>query len=228
MKVGVFLLGAVPMPDAGAGDPQPVARRAPNDVVWDSTERLVDAGVLADRLGFDYYFLTEHHFQHEGYEVIPNSILVGMVLAERTERIGIGALVHVLPQWHPLRFAEDFATLHNFSGGRAVMALGRGTVPREAVPLGAVIGSTDDPAARAEQDRINREMFDEAVEIVRLALHEERFSFHGQHYDLPPPDIPDRGGVVEQLTLTPRPIHPYEEWQTVSSPPTLEAVARRT
>ncbi|MDH3680221.1 MAG: LLM class flavin-dependent oxidoreductase [Acidimicrobiia bacterium] len=227
MQVGVFLLGAVPMPDAGPGDPQPTERRAPNELVWETTERLVDVGCLADRLGYDYFFLTEHHFQHEGYEVIPNAILTGMVVAERTSRIKIGALVHVLPQWHPLRFAEDFATLHNFSGGRAVLAIGRGTVPREAMPLGAVIGSTDDPARRAEQDELNREVFAEAIEVVDLALNNERFAFHGKHLDFPPPGIPDRGGVVEALTLTPRPLTPYEEWQTISSPPTLDAVARR-
>lgn len=227
MQVGLFLLGAVPMPDAGADDPQPSDRRAPNTVVWDTTERLVDVGVLADRVGYDYYFLTEHHFQHEGYEVIPNAIMTGLVIAERTERIKIGALVHVLPAWHPLRFAEDFATLHNFSRGRAVLAIGRGTVPREAVPLGAVIGSTDDPAKRAEQDALNRSIFAEAVEVVDLALNNERFSFHGTHFDLPPPGIPDRGRTVEQLTLTPQPLHPYEEWQTISSPPTLRAVAER-
>ncbi len=215
------------MPDAGPGDPQPTDRKASNELIWDTTERLVDVGVLADRLGYDYFFLTEHHFQHEGYEVIPNAILAGMVVAERTEQIKIGALIHVLPQWHPLRFAEDFATLHNFSGGRAVMAIGRGTVPREAMPLGAVIGSTDDPAKRAKQDQLNRELFAEAVEVVDLALKNEWFAFHGKHFDLPPPGIPDRGGVVERLSLTPRPLSPYEEWQTISSPPTLEAVARR-
>lgn len=227
MQFGMFLLGTVPMPDAGPGDPQPTQRRASNEVVWETTQRLVDVGVLADQLGFDYFFLTEHHFQHEGYEVIPNAILTGMVVAERTSRIKIGALVHVLPQWHPLRFAEDFATLHNFSGGRAVLVVGRGTVPREAVPLGALIGSTDDPVKRAEQDDMNRELFAEAVQVVDLALKTERFSFHGEHFDFPPPGIPDRGGVVEELTLTPRPIAPFEEWQTISSPPTLEAVARR-
>ncbi len=227
MQVGVFLFGAVPMPDAGAGDPQPTDRRASNEAIWHTTQRLVDVGVLADRLGYDYYFLTEHHFQYEGYEVIPNALMTGIVLAERTERIKIGALVHVLPQWHPLRFAEDFSTLHNFSGGRGVLAIGRGTVPREAMPLGAVIGSTDDPARRAEQDALNREIFDEAVEVVDLALRHERFSFHGKHFDFPPPDIPDRGRTVEELTLVPRPVHPYEEWQPVTSPATLESVARR-
>ena len=227
LQCGMFIFGTVPMPDAGAGDPQPVERRTTNEIVWETTERIIDVGVLADQLGFDYFFFTEHHFQHEGYEVIPNAILTGTVLAERTERIKISSLIHVVPQWHPLRFAEDFASLHNFSGGRAVMAVGRGTVPREAVPLGAIVGSTDDPAERARQDNFNREKFAEAMDVVELALNNERFSFRGEHYVFPPDGIPDRGGVVEELTLTPRPLTPYERWQTISSPPTLEAVARR-
>jgi alkanesulfonate monooxygenase SsuD/methylene tetrahydromethanopterin reductase-like flavin-dependent oxidoreductase (luciferase family) len=227
VEYGVFLFGAVPLPDAGPGEPAPTDRRQTNELVWDTTERVVDIGVRADQLGYGYFFLTEHHFQHEGYEVIPNGLMVGQVLAERTERIKIGALVHVLPQWHPLRFAEDFATLHNFSGGRAVLGLGRGTVPREAMPLGTVIGSTDDPVVRAEQDATNREIFDEAVDVLRLALDNERFSYRGKHFTLPPDGIPDRGHFVEELTLVPRPRHPYEVWQTITSPPSLDAVPRR-
>ncbi|MGI9622738.1 MAG: LLM class flavin-dependent oxidoreductase [Acidimicrobiales bacterium] len=227
MNVGLFVFCSVPMADAGPADPQPTARRASNELIWDTTERIVDLGVLADRVGFDYFFFTEHHFQHEGYEVIPNGLMTGLVLAERTKRIKIGALVHVIPQWHPLRFAEDFATLHNFSGGRAVLSVGRGTVPREAIPLGAVIGSSDDPEMRAKNDTTNREMFAEAVEVIDLALNNERFRFHGAHYEFPPPGIPDRGGTVEELTLTPRPLYPYEQWQTITSPPTVESVARR-
>ena len=111
LQVGVFIFGAVPMPDAGPGDPQPTDRRTTNDVVWETTERIIDIGVLADRLGYDYFFFTEHHFQHEGYEVVPNALLAGTVLAERTEQIKISALCHVVPQWHPLRFAEDFARM---------------------------------------------------------------------------------------------------------------------
>ena len=188
---------------------------------------IMDVGVAVDRMGYDYFFFTEHHFMYEGYEVIPNALLTGAVLAERTENIKIGALCHVIPQWHPLRFAEDFATMHNFSGGRGVLAVGRGTVPREAMPLGAIVGSTDDPVKRAEQDAANREKFIEAMEVIDLALNNERFSYHGTHYDFPPDGIPDRGGFVEELTLTPRPVTPYERWQTVSTPRTLEQVARR-
>jgi alkanesulfonate monooxygenase SsuD/methylene tetrahydromethanopterin reductase-like flavin-dependent oxidoreductase (luciferase family) len=227
MQYGVFLLCAVPMTDAGAGPPRPVDRRSSNEEVWETTKRVMDVGVESERLGYDYFFFTEHHFMHEGYEVIPNALMAGAILAERTESIKIGALCHVVPQWHPLRFAEDFSTMHNFSGGRGVLAVGRGTVPREAIPLGATVGSTDDPEKRAEQDAASREKFAEAIDVIELSLNNERFSYHGNHYDFPPEGIPDRGGMVEELTLTPRPIAPYERWQTITSPKTVELVARR-
>jgi alkanesulfonate monooxygenase SsuD/methylene tetrahydromethanopterin reductase-like flavin-dependent oxidoreductase (luciferase family) len=107
------------MDDVGSGPPASMDRRYDNDAVWHATERLVGAGSTAERLGYDSYWLTEHHFQHEGYEVVPNGLMLGAVIAERTERIRLGMAFNIIPQWHPLRFAEDFSTLHNFSGGRA-------------------------------------------------------------------------------------------------------------
>lgn len=226
MRTGVFLFGGVEMDDAGAGPPAPVDRRFGPKEIWRATERIIDMGVAADRLGFDSYWLTEHHFQYEGYEVVPNGILVGTVLAERTESVRIGMAFNVVPQWHPLRLAEDFATLHNVSGGRGILGVGRGTVPREAETLGTVIGSFDNPD-RAAADDLNRRQFDEAMAVIRLALDSETFSFHGEFYDIPPPGLPDRGGFVEDMTLVPRPLYPYEIWQAVTSPPTLEQVPRQ-
>jgi hypothetical protein len=46
---------------------------------------------------------TEHHFQHEGYEVTPNLILFGLHLAGMTERLRFGQMFNMVPQWHPLR-----------------------------------------------------------------------------------------------------------------------------
>ena len=225
MRIGVFLFGGVEMPDAGAGPPIPTDRRYGSKEVWQATERIIDMGVVCDRLSFDSYWLTEHHFQHEGYEVIPNGILVGTVLAERTERIRIGMAFNVVPQWHPLKLAEDFATMHNISGGRAILGVGRGTVPREAETLGSKIGSFDNPDM-ASADDFNRRQFEEAMEVVCLALESDSFSFHGDVYDFPPSGIPDRGGFVSELSLVPRPLYPYEIWQAVTSPPTLERVPR--
>lgn len=225
MRTGVFLFGGVEMPDAGAGAPAPTDRRYDAKEAWAATERIIDVAVLADRLGFDSFWTTEHHFQYEGYEVVPNGILLSTIIAGRTERIRLGMMFNVLGQWHPLRLAEDFATLHNISGGRAVLGLGRGTVPRESENLGSQVGSFDNPDM-AEADAFNRAQFAEALEVVRLALDNESFSFHGDIYDFPVPGIPDRGGTVQELSLLPRPLYPYEMWQAITSPPTLESVPR--
>ena len=225
MRTGVFLFGGVEMDDAGAGPPAATDRRYGKEAIWETTERIIDTAVLCEALGYDSYWLAEHHFQYEGYEVVPNGILLGAVIAERTESLRIGTAFNIVPQWHPLRLAEDFATLHNISGGRAILGVGRGTVPRESEMLGTKIGSFDNPD-KVGSDTSNRRQFDEAMQVISLALNEERFSFHGEVYDFPPPGIPDRGGFVEEVTLVPRPLYPFETWQAITSPPTLEQVPR--
>lgn len=226
MRVGAFLFGGVEMDDAGAGPPAPTDRRFSNEAVWRASEQMLEMGVLCDQLGYDSFWLTEHHFQHEGYEVVPNGLLFSAILAERTERIRIGSMFNIVGQWHPLKLAEDFATVHNISGGRGILGVGRGTVPREAQALGTDIGSFDNPD-QAAADALNRQQFDEAMDVIQLALTEETFSFKGEIFEFPPPGIPDRGGFVESLTLVPRPLHPFETWQAITSPPTLDYVPRK-
>ena len=126
METGLFFLAGVEMEEAGAGPPAPTDRRHRQEDFWHAQERMLDAGVRAEALGYDTFWLTEHHFQYEGYEVIPNALLFGAVLAERTKRIKIGALFNIVPQWHPLRLAEDFAVFHNLSGGRGILGVGIG------------------------------------------------------------------------------------------------------
>jgi alkanesulfonate monooxygenase SsuD/methylene tetrahydromethanopterin reductase-like flavin-dependent oxidoreductase (luciferase family) len=228
MKLGAFFFGGVEMPDAGAGPPNPMDRRFSNEEMWAATMSYVDSAILADRLGYDSFWTTEHHFQYEGFEVIPNGIQLSTWIAGRTERIALGTMFNVVPQWNPLRLAEDFSTLLNLSGGRAVLGVGRGTVPREVLHLndkGVSIGSLDNPDQKAD-DEHNREVFEESMEIVRRALAQETFSFAGKHFQLPVPGIPDRGATVQHLTLVPRPLYPYEIWQAVTSPPTQEYVAK--
>ena len=226
MRFGAFFFGGVEMCDAGAGLPNPMDRRFDNAACWKATLDYIDAAVEADRLGFDSFWTTEHHFQYEGYEVIPNGMLISAWIAARTERIRVGAMFNVVPQWNPLRLAEDFATMHNLSGGRGILGVGRGTVPRELLHLNPdhiSVGSADNPDQAADDAR-NREWFEEAMEIVRRSLSSERFSFCGKYFQLPAPGIPDRGDTVHELTLIPRPIYPYEIWQAVTSPPTIEYV----
>jgi alkanesulfonate monooxygenase SsuD/methylene tetrahydromethanopterin reductase-like flavin-dependent oxidoreductase (luciferase family) len=226
MKLGAFFFGGVEMDDAGAGPPNPMDRRYSNDACWSSTVEFINSAIEADRLGYDSFWTTEHHFQHEGYEVIPNGIMISTWIAARTERIRVGTMFNVVPQWNPLRLAEDFSTLHNLSGGRGILGVGRGTVPREVLHLndkGVSIGSYDNPEKQAD-DELNREVFEESMEIIRRALDNESFAFHGKHFDIPVPGIPDRGSTVQSLSLIPRPNYPYEIWQAVTSPPTLDYV----
>ena len=223
MKVGAFFFGGVEMDDAGGGPPAPMDRRYSNEAVWKATLDYVSSAVEADRLGFDSFWTTEHHFQYEGYEVIPNGLQISTWIAAQTQRIRLGAMFNVVPQWNPLRLAEDFATLHNLSGGRAILGVGRGTVPREVLHLndkGVSIGSHDNPDQQAA-DELNREVFEESMEIVRRALDQGSFSFQGKHFQIPVAGIPDRGSTVQELSLIPRPLYPYEIWQAVTSPPTL-------
>jgi alkanesulfonate monooxygenase SsuD/methylene tetrahydromethanopterin reductase-like flavin-dependent oxidoreductase (luciferase family) len=230
MRVGVFLFGAVEMGDTlGPGGTEPTGRRYGQSEILHALRRILDTGVLADELGYDVFWLTEHHFQHEGYEVVPNGLMFGAFLAERTRRIRVGTMFNVVGQWHPLRLAEDFAMLHNLSGGRAVLGVGRGTVPREMEPLSLgrmSVGSSDNPDALAA-DTVNREITDEAVDLLLAALDNETFRHRGRYFQAPPPGIPDRGGEVESLTLVPRPVFPYEVWQAISSPGSLQAVPAR-
>src|SRR5687767_14315627 len=71
---------------------------------------------LAEALGFDAVWFTEHHFALHGL----NSGLTAWLaaVAMRTRRVRIGSTVFVLPYWDPIRLAEDAATVDLLSGGR--------------------------------------------------------------------------------------------------------------
>ena len=225
MRVDANFYGSVPMPDAGYGGPEPTDRRYGNPDFLACYDHLTHWSKTMDRLGYDTMWLTEHHFQYEGYEVTPNLILFGLHLAKETERLRLGQMFNVVPQWHPLRLAEDAAMMQILTGNRIQFGVGRGTVPREAQSLGGVVASGDNEMS-AEMDRVNREIFEESMEIIKAAWTNERFSFTGKHFVLPPAGIPDRGSTVQDLTLVPKPISPIEIWQAVTSPPTLDYCAR--
>ena len=213
------------MPDAGDDSISPTSRRYDNDAVIECYRNLVEWARTADSLGFDTMWLTEHHFQYEGYEVLPNLILFGQHLAGQTKNLRLGQMFNVVPQWNPLRLAEDFAIADIITGGRMEFGVGRGTVPREAWPLGTVVASGDNDMS-AEHDKINRQIFEESLEIIKRAWTNERFSFKGEHFTLPAEDIPDRGSNVDDLTLIPRPQRSIDIFQPVTSPETIEYVPR--
>jgi alkanesulfonate monooxygenase SsuD/methylene tetrahydromethanopterin reductase-like flavin-dependent oxidoreductase (luciferase family) len=140
----------------------------------------VRQGILADQLGYDYWFMTEHHFMPEGPEFSPNPLLTEAAIASQTRRIRFGQMANILPWWHPLRVAEQAAMLDVISGGRLEFGIGRGYQPREAETWGWRYGSTIQ-----DQER-NRAYFEEAFEIIMKAWTQPSFSHHGEYWSLPP------------------------------------------
>ena len=159
-----------------------------------------------DRLGFDTFWMAEHHFQPEGYECIPNVLMLALHLAHITERIRMGCGFNIAPMWNPLRLAEDFATVDILTGGRVTFGVGRGYHTREVETFGSPL--LDQPA--------NRELFEEQVEIIFKALREEKFSHQGKHYTIPP-NVPYRGYELKEISVVPRPTHEFECWQPIQS-----------
>ena len=160
---------------------------------------------LMDRMGYNAFWMAEHHFQREGTECIPNVLLMALHLTHVTRNLKIGCGFNIAPMWHPLRLAEDYAMADILSGGRVVFGLGRGYHTREVETFGSPL--TDQAA--------NRELFEEQVDIIFTAFNEEQFSHRGKHYTLPA-EVPYRGYALKELTLVPRPLRlPVETWQPI-------------
>ena len=208
-KFGTLFAGHVDLDNMGF-DGTPVNDRWLDDgrlaSVFDKTEAIV---LKLEELGYDTFWSAEHHFQREGYECIPNLLLLYVHLAHLTERIKFGCGFNINPMWHPLRLAEDYATADILTGGRVIFGVGRGYHSREVDTFGVPSTLSDNEA--------NREMFEEQVEILFKAFNEESFSYDGKFYKIPP-EVPYRGYTLKEITLVPRPRNlPVETWQPVVS-----------
>ena len=167
----------------------------------------LDIAQHLENLGYDEFWMAEHHFQPEGYECIPNLLMLNLYLANHTKRIKFGCGFNIAPMWHPLRLAEDFAMADILTGGRVIFGVGRGYHTREVETFGSPMLDGD----------ANRELFEEQIEIILTAFREESFSFQGKHFQIPA-DVPYRGYQLEKLTLVPRPLNqPVEVWQPLVS-----------
>lgn len=139
-----------------------------------------DQAIQADRLGMHSAWIGEHHFDSLGVNSCPHLLLASII--PLTKRIRMAPAVVVLPLQHPLRVAEEYATLDLLSGGRVDMAVGRGYDRREYVPFGA-------------EYMDSLEMLDEGTEVILKAWNSPGpWSHKGRFFDIP------------EMTITPRPV----------------------
>lgn len=181
---------------------------------WYTNEQLaavlhncVAYGQKMDGLGYNTFWMAEHHFQPEGTECIPNLLMMAMHLVNVTRNLRIGCGFNIVPMWHPLRLAEDYAMADILSGGRVIFGVGRGYHTREVETFGSPL---------IDQDA-NREMFEEGVDVIFKSFNEERFAHKGRFFTIPP-EVPYRGYTLKEITLVPRPLRlPVECWQPIQS-----------
>jgi alkanesulfonate monooxygenase SsuD/methylene tetrahydromethanopterin reductase-like flavin-dependent oxidoreductase (luciferase family) len=171
--------------------------RTSNQFVADIT----DEALYADELGMHSAWIGEHHFNSLGVLSCPDLVL--SYIASRTRNIRLAPAVTVLPLHHPIRVAEQWATLDLLSNGRVDFAAGRGYDRREYLPFGA---SFED----------NQGIFEEGLELVRaLWAEEERISHYGKYY------------AFENVRITPKPVQkPIPTYVASFSKPSIELAAR--
>lgn len=135
---------------------------APFEVYY---REVLDELQLAEELGWECFWFTEHHFLHYG-GAMPNPALILAAAAARTSKIHLGSAISILPLHHPLQVAEDYAMVDAVSDGRLEFGIGLGNTALDFQAFGV--------------DReTSRQRFDEAADIIRRAWSEERFSHHG-------------------------------------------------
>src|SRR6266566_7013972 len=167
--------------------------------MFDESMAQIDA---AERWGLDVMWLAEIHFAPER-TYLSAPLAIASAIAARTRRMKIGIAVQVLPLCHPLRLAEEAATVDQISRGRLIFGVGRSGFPRTYEAYGVPYGES-------------RERFTETLEILKKAWTEESFSYKGQYYSF------------DNVKATPR---PYQKpWPEVcvaaNSADTFPAIAK--
>jgi alkanesulfonate monooxygenase SsuD/methylene tetrahydromethanopterin reductase-like flavin-dependent oxidoreductase (luciferase family) len=171
--------------------------RTPNQFVADITAE----AIYADQLGMHSAWIGEHHFNSLGVLSCPDLVL--SYIAARTRHIRLAPAVTVLPLHHPIRVAEQWATLDLLSNGRVDFAAGRGYDKREYLPFHVTFED-------------NHGIFEEGLEVVqKLWEAKNRISHHGKYYSF------------DDVRITPKPVQePIPAYVASFSKPSIELAAR--
>ena len=189
--------GTVDMENLGYAGTPINERRYSQAELGGALHKVVEYAKCMDERGYDTFWMAEHHFQPEGTELIPNLLMMAMHLCGVTKNLRIGCGFNVVPMWHPLRLAEDYAMADILTGGRVIFGVARGYHTREVETFGAPL----------RDQQANRELFEEGVDILFKAFEGKPFSHKGKYYTIPP-EVPYRGYTLKEITLAPAPERP--------------------
>jgi natural product biosynthesis luciferase-like monooxygenase protein len=156
----------------------------------------------AEALGFESVWPVEQHFDPE-LSILPSPLLLLAALAERTHQLRLGIAIVLLPLSHPVRIAEEIATLDVLSNGRVEFGIGRGSLPQHFKGFGI---------SQSE----SRERFLEALDIIRQAWTNQRISHRGRFFQ------------IAEVTVVPQPVQqPYPPIRVAAnSPDTFEMMGQ--
>jgi alkanesulfonate monooxygenase SsuD/methylene tetrahydromethanopterin reductase-like flavin-dependent oxidoreductase (luciferase family) len=143
-------------------------RQVPGQSDADAFDQGFEQVEAADRWGLDVFWLAEIH-QQARRSVLSAPMNVAGQIAARTKRIKIGTAVHVLPLTHPLRLAEETATVDVVSRGRFILGAGRSGNPRSYRAYGIPYEES-------------RDRFFETLDILKKAWTEPTFSYEGKYH----------------------------------------------
>lgn len=121
--------------------------------------------------GLDSAWVSEHHFEPDGYLSAPMPVLGAM--AAESESIEIGTCVALAPVYDPVRLAEDAATLDLLSGGRSTLGLAIGSNPREFEQFGV-----------DRSERVDR--LEDTLSVLRAAWSDGPLEYDAQFHDVDP------------------------------------------
>jgi len=141
----------------------------------------------ADRMGIWGATAIEHHFHSEGYEVSPNPGIINAFWGARTKNIHIGQLGYVMSAANPIRVAEETAILDHLMEGRTFVGFSRGFQSRWTDLLGQHIGTRATMSDGGKDDLLNREIFEEAVEIVIKSWTQDSIEHNSERWQIPFP-----------------------------------------
>jgi alkanesulfonate monooxygenase SsuD/methylene tetrahydromethanopterin reductase-like flavin-dependent oxidoreductase (luciferase family) len=204
-------------------------------------QELREQAICADETGWTSMMFAEHHFEIEGYHVTPNPLMLNVYLAQHTKRLRQGQMGLVLPNWNPLRLAEDIAMADHLTGGRLDIGLSRGYQPRSVGVMGQHYHANAAGSGRPEVESVNRRIVEEWFEVMRRSWTEDLWDYQGEFISVPPRDVEwkhpisarlnagVRDGILTQVATVPKPRQlPYPPLFTTlsQSPETLTWSAR--